>query len=255
MADVKRRARSADMQRVGLVLRHRLATALVAVAVCATAGFFVVARPQYRPPHQGTSIRIPEKRPAADAAGRAGWVWPDGVPGWRPGETIKGFNISWIQPVEAQPAQLSAAHSGLDAEKLRVVDAEHLYPGWGPLAIFAAPTAYSTPPTTCLAVALPSSDRVDWRCDLAHTLFLAGAVRRHGAFALVGVARGDVRRIVLRAGGRSTAVYDRGTTWGQFEANIMLKPADVPELRIYGDRGLMRTLRLGLGPDEQRVVG
>src|SRR2546423_1674621 len=83
---------------------------------------------------QGTTIRVPDKRPAADAAGRAGWVWPDGVPGWDPGYSIKGYPISGLQAIEAQPAQLAAAHMGLDADGVRVLVASHELPGAGPLA-------------------------------------------------------------------------------------------------------------------------
>ena len=259
-------------------MRHPLPVAVVAVAVVAVAGFFVFARPQYRPPHQGTAIKIPDKRPAADAAGRAGWTWSDGVPGWEPGYTIGGYNVSQVQPVETQPAALDAAHSQLDASQLRVVVAQHIVPADGPLAIFAAPIADSTQTTACFAVVLPASNVVTWRCpgvprpspDMARSRVLLGVVARPWAdqaktgsrmFALVGLARGDVRRVVLHLPGdpnmpANQPLYERGKTWGQFEANLLLRsPSETPELRIYGDRGLVQTIRLHLAADQQRVIG
>ena len=267
----------ADTATVGPVVRHPLPVAIVAVAVAATAGLFVFARPQYRSPQQGTNIEVPDKRPAADAAGRAGWTWPDGVPGWEPGYTVGGYNLSQVQPIETQPAALAAAHSQLDASRLRVVVAQHIVPGDGPLAILAAPVADATPTTACLAVALPASNDVEWRCpgasspypDLARSRVLLGVMTRPWAgrpsdareLALVGVARGDVRRIVLHLAGDPNMplnddLYDRGKTWGQFEANLLLRsPSETPELRIYGDHGLVQTIRLRLAADEQRVIG
>lgn len=259
-----------------LLSRHPLPVAFVAVAIAATAGLFVFARPQYRPPHQGTNVKVPDKRPAADAAGRAGWTWPDGVPGWEPGYTLDGYNLSQVQPVETEPAALAAAHHQLDASQLRVVVAQHIIPGDGPLAIFAAPYAETTPTLTCLAVVLPASNNVNWRCagsraagDYARSRVILGVVshpwsatgERHRMFALVGLARGDVRRVVLHLSDEPTVtaddtLYERGTTWGQFEANVLLQsPSDTPELRIYGDHGLLQTIRLHLAANEQRTIG
>jgi hypothetical protein len=262
---------------VGLLVRHPLPAALVAIAIVATAGFFVFARPQYRPPHQGTNIKVPDKQPATDAAGRAGWTWPDGVPGWEPGYTLGGVNLSEVQPIETQPAALAAAHYELDASRLRVVTAQHIVPGEGPLAIFAAPYAETTPTIACLAVLLPASNDVNWRCagsrapgDYGRSRVILGVVSRpwsgatndlHRMFALVGLARGDVRRVVLHLSGDSSlppddTLYERGTTWGQFDANLLLQsPSDTPELRIYGDHGIVQTIRLHLAADEQRVIG
>ncbi len=80
-------------------------------------------------------------------------------------------------------------------------------------------------------------------------------------FALVGLAREG------RPPGRSPPLgrtelaarrqlYERGTTWGQFNANLLLQsPRDIPELRIFGDRGLVQTTRLRLAAYERRVIG
>lgn len=268
---------SADSAIVGLVVRHRLSAALVAGVVVATAGFFVFARPEYRQAHQGTNVKVPEKQPAADAAGRAGWTWPDGVPGWTAGYTLGGVNLSEVQPIETQPAAIAAAHDQLDASQLRVVDAQHVILGEGPLAIFAATMAGATSTIPCLTVVLPASDDVTWRCagsgasgDYAHSRVILGFVSHRWSnaasdqrrmFALVGLARGDVRRVELHISGATSlptdnTLYERGTTWGQFDANVLLQSAsEKPELRIYGNRGLVQTIRLRPAANEQRVIG
>jgi hypothetical protein len=253
---------------VGLLLRHPLPVAICSVAIAATVGVFVFARPEYRPVHQGTSIRLPDKRPAADAPGRAGWTWPDGVPVWEPGETIGDYPVSGMQAIEAQPAQLAAAHAGLDAERVRVLVAMHIRPGAGPLAIVAAPQLDSSPQTVCLAALLPLAAQVEWRCpgasrpyaDVARARVLVGlAATGRVSLYLVGVARGDVRRVVLHlvgnGGPTNISLYERGTTWGQFSFAFDHASGAVPELRIYGDRGLVQVLRLDVRPDGQRVFG
>ncbi|HEY3183379.1 MAG TPA: hypothetical protein VGJ77_11120 [Gaiellaceae bacterium] len=129
---------------MGLVRRYPVSLAVVVAAVATLGSLFVVARPRYRPAHQGVEIALPAKRPAADASGAAGWVWPDGVPGWEAGYTIKGVNISFVQPVEFQAAQLAAARAGLDADRVRIV-AETRANNDRVLAIVATPTLYQEP--------------------------------------------------------------------------------------------------------------
>jgi hypothetical protein len=269
-----------DSDKVGLLVRHPLPAAICGIAIAIVAGVFIFARPQYRAAN-GTTIRIPDKHPAADAAGRAGWVWPDGVPGWKPGEQFKGYPISQLQAIEAQPAQLTAAHAGLDAEQVRVLDAMHVWPGEGPIAVFAAPMLDVSPQTICVGAMLPSGSATQWRCpgashpyrDVANSRVFVAAVSQPWAqpvvasattptvgFDFVGVARGDVKRIVLHLPGEpqftDTTVYDRGTTWGQFSSAVALRsPKTVPQLRIYGDKGLVQVLRLDLRPGQQHIYG
>lgn len=263
-----------------LLAGHSLVVAICAVAFAVTAGVFVFARPAYRPVQQGESITIPDKQPAHEAAGRAGWVWPDGVPGWEAGYTIKGYPVSQIQAVETEPAQLEAAHMGLDAEKLRVLVAAHAMPGEGPLAIFAAPMLYESEHRACLAAALPRESPVTWLCpgaskpgpDIARSHVLVAAASYDWSSAsipaqvvalqLVGVARGDVYRVVLHFPTRANPktlrdmpLYDRGKTWGQFQgAFVVPRVAGVPELQVYGRKGLVETVQLDLKPGDERVV-
>jgi hypothetical protein len=233
---------------VVLLGRYPFAAAVAAVALAVTASVFVFARPQYHP-HRGVTIRLPDKEPATDATGAAGWIWAAGTPGWPAGYTVKGYNVSGVQPVELQAAQLAAARDGLDAGGVRVLVSTR--PGTdGVLAILAAPTLYDTPTKTCLA-ALIEDAPVRWQCpgatrsqnDLARSSLLVAAKAYPAGLYLVGVARGDVHLVVLDVPGSApSTLYSRGKTWGQFEAAV--SAARGATLKIYGSRGLVQTLPL-----------
>jgi hypothetical protein len=264
---------------VGFVTRHPASAAICAVAFTITAGVFLFARPQYRPPQQGVSIRIPDKQPAQDAAGRQGWIWPDAVPGWAPGYTLEGYPVAGIQSIEADPARLAAARMGLDADQVRVLVAMHQLPGQGPLAIYAAPMAFASvdaKPIVCLGVELPHASATPWLCpgathpgpDVARSRVLvavsafawqSASAERQVDLRLVGVARGDVYRVTLHIPGQTklplVALYERGKTWGQFETAVTVpSSAGVPELRVYGRKGLVETVPLDLKPGDERIV-
>jgi len=257
---------------MALFARHLIPVAVVAVALVATAAVFAFARPEYHPAGGGMkSFTLPAKPPAADAAGAAGWVWPDGTPGWAPGYTVMDgtWNVSGLQPVEVQAAQLAAARNMLDASGVRVVSSARGNRN-GALAILAAPTSDETPAGTCLAAMLLGDAPVVWECpgmttargDLANARVLVAAAmftwqspRAKGQHPLylAGVARGDVYRIVLHVPGRLPALlYTRGSTWGQFGTASGVTNGDA-YLAIYGSRGLVQKLHLDLAPGQQRV--
>jgi hypothetical protein len=237
----------------------------VVVVLCASligaVGFFVLPRPHPAYRDSGVQITVPDRRPAADASGRAGWVWPDGVPGWTPGQTIHGYPVSGLQAVEVQAAQLAAARNGLDAQQVHVLDAMRGGKD-GVLAILAAPTMFSTPKTTCLAAVLPRDAPVDWLCpgpeELAGSHVLVAATRYPWAgdvhpIYLVGVARGDVDRVVLVGGVTPRQVlYVRGKTWGQFDS-VQQTRASV-RLLVYGHHRLLETVSLRVPVGAQRVI-
>jgi hypothetical protein len=237
---------------VALLARLPFSVAVVAVALAVTAGVFAFARPAYHP-HRGVTIKLPVKHPANEASGAAGWVWADGTPGWEPGYTVKGYNVSGVQPVEVHAAQLAAARNGLDSTAVRVLVSTRA-DTHGVLAILAAPTVDQTPVRTCLGVVLEGDAPVSWRCELGGERVLVAAERfRWNALYLVGVARGDVRRVVLDVPGRAPLeLYSRGTTWGQFDAAVT--GARSASLKVYGPRGLVQTVPLRLRPGQQRVL-
>jgi hypothetical protein len=144
--------------------RHVVALGVVLVAMTATGGFFLFARPAYHPPGGGVTIRIPAKSPAADAAGAAGWVWRDGVPGWQAGETLHGYQLSGVQPIEIQAAQLAAARQLLDASKVRVLTA---------IRGDNAKERHTFPPRVCRKVQTQCFDQF-FRRDRPTCRFLAG---------------------------------------------------------------------------------
>jgi hypothetical protein len=239
-------------------------------AVIAMGGVFVFARPGYHPNSGAMSnIKVPSKLPAADAAGAAGWVWQDGVPGWEAGQMLGDYPLSGVQPVEIQPAQLAAARQGLDASKVRVLSTIRGN-RQGALMILAAPQADSSLPKTCLAAVLLGSAPTSWQCpadtallshNIAHSYVLIAAaslvwpgVKNHPTY-LAGVARGDVYRVVLvgeRSG--SMVLYQRGTSWGQFSAVTPI-PTRPSHLAVYGrNHKLDQTIPLDLAPGTQRVL-
>jgi hypothetical protein len=248
-------------------VRYPISIAIVLLAVAATAGVFVFARPEYRP-SSGVSITLPAKQPANDASGAAGWVWPDGTPGWDVGHTLKGFNVSGVQPVEIQAAQLAAARDGLDAGKVSVLDS--VRPGrTGALMILGAPTIEETPARTCLAAVLPGDAPVRWRCpgstpaldDLAHSPVLLAATGvdrgprvKGNVLFFVGVARGDVDRVVVHARGSLAheTIYTRGRTWGQFDMGVTTVGRRV-RLDVFGKRKHLETLMLNAAPGQQQI--
>ncbi|HEV7641845.1 MAG TPA: hypothetical protein VGO39_13335 [Gaiellaceae bacterium] len=257
---------------MSFVTRHLLPTILVGVAVVLMVGFFAFARPQYHPPNQGDQgeqIKLPPELPAADASGAAGWVWPVGVPGFEPGQMLgrhHDFNISGVQPIEVAAAQLAAARQLLDADGVRVLVSSRAARN-GLLAILAAPVLDGHPARTCVAALLQGDAPVRWRCpnwtrsslDLDHARVIVAAtvyVWPNGMHPLylVGVARGDVHRVVLELPGvPSREIYTRGNSWGQFESAVTPKH-DGGKLLVYDKHGLVETVPIRIKPGTQQVL-
>lgn len=241
------------------MITSRVLLVVLAMIVCmSAAGYVVFPRPPH--PHEGVSITLPHRNPANDASGAAGWVWPDGVPGWTPGQTIKGFPVSFMQPVEVQAAQLAAARDALDSDAVRVITSTR-GDRRGALAILATHTMYSTPERTCLAALLRESAPVVWLCPAVHTLshqhVLIAAARLDwpggkDPIYLVGVARGDVRRVVLADGSDRQLLYTRGNSWGEFDSVRATSPD--AHLLVYGHHHLLETVPLDVPVGQQRVL-
>jgi hypothetical protein len=204
-------------------------------------------------------VAVPLKQPANDAPGAAGWVWPEGVPGWKPGETVGNVNLSGVQPIELEPARVDAARAGIDGENIRVLQSVRAGRN-GALAILAGPmTDYAKPVPTCLGAMLQGDVPVTWLCPVphelasAHVLVVAARVpAQHNALYLVGVARGDVDKVVLTGVSPGISVlYQRSKTWGQFALGTAADSA--ASLRAYGHGRLLETVSLALKPGQQRV--
>jgi len=262
-SQLQRRRAAADHDPVSS--RHASVMALLALVACLAAAGYAVFRHMHR--NADGMIDFPDRSPAADATGAAGWIWPDGVPGWKPGQTFKGYPVSGVQPVEVAAAQLAAARAMLDADGVRVLVAIHPSRK-GVLAILAAPTLEETPAETCLAALFPASAPVVWRCpgphQLSHAHVLAAAVRLktpgHPLY-LVGVARGDVDHVEVvdtaAAPGSVAAVpttlYERGRTWGEL-APLARSVSASTWLLVYGHGRLLESVPLDIPPGQQRVL-
>jgi hypothetical protein len=248
-------------------LRYPVSTAIVAVALALMAGVFLFARPVYHAASGGETITLPKRFPAADHAGATGWQWLHGLPGWQPGEMLgkrHDFNVSGVQPVELVPAQIAAARTMLDASRVRVLAT--LRPGArGAIGVLAAPELDTSPAQTCLAALLPANAPVRWQCPnqprdaLAKSPVLVVAERDRWPNGLsplwaVGVARGDVARIVQVTPTGRAELYRRGNSWGEFtDGNAGNGPST---LEVYGDHGrLLERIGLNLKPGTTRVVG
>lgn len=241
------------------MITSRVLVVVLAMIVCVSAAGYVVFP---HPPHRdnGTTIKLPHRNPANDASGVAGWVWPDGVPGWKAGQTIQGYPVSFMQPVEIQAAQLAAARDGLDSGAVRVI-ASTRGDRRGALAILATQTMYSTSPRTCLAALLREEAPVTWLCPAVHTLshqhVLIAAARFNwpggkDPLYFVGVARGDVRRVVLVSGSNRQPLYTRGNSWGEFDSASATAPG--AHLLVYGHGRLLETVPLDVPVGQQRVL-
>jgi hypothetical protein len=238
------------------VISWRVPVAALVMAACLSViGYAIFPTPNTRQ-IQGTTIHIPNHRPS-----NAAWVWPDGVPGWEPGETIKGFPVANVQAVEVQAAALAAARHALDSNDVRVVNSTR--PGYrGALAILATHTLYTTPERTCLAGLLLGDAPVQWVCPGPHSLshkhvFVAAARLNwpggENPIYFAGVARGDVTRIDLVGGvERRTTIYTRAKTWGEFDLAEAVHPGG--RLLVYSGPRLVETVRLDLRVGQQRVL-
>jgi hypothetical protein len=233
------------------VITWRVPAAVAVLLAVVGSGFYVAARP-YLPKHPNDGIRMPDHRPS-----NAHWVWPDGVPGWKPGERYKGFDVSFVQPVEVQAAQLAAARKGLDAGDVRVLAT--FRPGYrGIFAILAAPTRDMTPEKTCLA-AVRLDAPVIWDCPAKHHLshkhvYGVVAVQRwpdgRRSVTLVGVARGDVDRVEFGGGN----VYVRAKTWGEFSGGWVSNP-QTKQLLVFGHGRLLERIPVDLEPGQSAIIG
>jgi hypothetical protein len=215
------------------------------MALCLSViGYAVFPRASHA--HGGTSIRLPDRTPS-----NASWVWPGGDPGWTPGQTIKGFPVSGVQPVEVQAAQLAAARRVLDQNVRVVVSLRADYSG--ALAILATHGLFEQPARTCLGAQLTGDVPVQWFCPGDKSGFgsdhvLIAAKHFASGFDFAGVARGDVTKIVQG----SHAIYVRGKTWGEFEATSATVP-DAP-LDVYVGTRRVETIPLDVPVGKQRII-
>ena len=223
--------------------RVPLAVAVVLVAL-AGAGYALFPRQAAK---TCCLVALPDKEPS-----NAAWVWRDGAPGWKPGETIGDDNVSGVQRVELEQARLAAARSQLDADGVRVL--QTMRTPRSALSILATPAlGYAKGAPVCLGAMLTAT--TVWACPAqlrsAHVLVAAAHVG--GMLTLVGVARGDVTRVVLtHVSPGLSLLYQRSKTWGQFGIGMRIPRSS--ELVAYVGTRAVERIPLDLAAGEERVL-
>jgi hypothetical protein len=242
-------------------VRHRLAVAIIGVAVAATAGFFLFARPQYRPPHSaGKAISVPSYvTPAAH-----GWTWPHGLPGFRVGDDMRSqmiFDVNWAT---LSALRIAAPAARVDPQSLRVLAGVRLRPhepsyllvaGRGALGrtCIGAQAGAVAPRFICpeqlaghvavVNVAAVQSFNGTW------PLYIGGVVS--AAVTRVDVWTAGMKRTVMHGASRTVhpqgpqVVFRRGyKTWGTFESFDAQPVPWNARIDFYGAHGKLASLPL-----------
>jgi hypothetical protein len=244
------------------LLRHRLAVAIVAVAILATAGVFLFARPQYRPPDSTVqAVVIPSYvTPAVH-----GWTWPLGLPGFRIGDDMRSANIVGdVNWATLSVLRMAAPSAHVDPQSLRVLDAEPIAPDERPYLLVSGRGVRGR---TCIgAQPGPAAPRFFCPEQLAgHVVVVnVGATapyRGHWSLFISGVVSAAVTRVdvstaaltwrdmttptpVAHPSGPQTVFLRRNQTWGTF-TSFQAQP--VPwnaRIDFYGAHGKLASLPL-----------
>jgi hypothetical protein len=180
------------------LLRHRLAVAIVAVAILATTGVFLFARPQYRPPHSSmTNIPVPSYvTPAAH-----GWTWPHGLPGFRFGDDMRSTNIFGVNWATLSALRIAAPAARVDPQSLRVLAAVRLLPHQPSYLLVAGRGALGR---TCIGAQAGS---------LAPRYVCPEQLARHVAVVNVGAVTSFNGHWPIYIGGVVSAAVTRVTVW------------------------------------------
>jgi hypothetical protein len=253
--------RSVDTKSVSeSFIQHRLAIAIVAVAVAVTAGVFLFARPQYRPPHSGTAIPVPSYvTPAAH-----GWTWPRGLPGFRIGDDMRSTNIFGVNWATLSTLRIASPVARVDPQSLRVLSAVRLRPNEPSYLLVGGRGALGR---TCIgAQAGPAIPRFFCPEQLAGHV----AVVNVGALAsfngrwpiyVGGVVSADVTRVTVWTAGMAYSDMRSGTpvvraqgpqvvfqrtykTWGTFESFDAQPVPWNARIDFYGAHGKLASLPL-----------
>jgi len=233
--------------------QHRLAAAIVAVAVAATAAVFVFGRPEYRAPSSGSTLAFPEAKPPA-----RGWTWAGGTPGFRFGQDRDAWNISLLRPAELASSRRRAAAAGVAPDSLRVLEVLRTEPGVRPQVLLAGSDASGR---TCIGVQLhaaPASFFCPPKLDRYIGLVVAEATPPHGpsrGMFLMGVSRAEITRVTLTTPGATyvdargpkpvvrplgpVAIYERRPLgwWGTFVHTTLQPRRWHARLTFYGVHG------------------
>ena len=257
---------------MGVFLQHRLVVAIVGVALVATAGVFLFARPQYRQPGATKSIPIPSY-----VGGPVhGWTWKHGLPGYRFGRDEEFWNAARLLWADLAPARYGARAAGVDPQSLRMLTfPARTRPRTRPYLLVAGRDAHGR---TCVGAQL-SRGPVEFYCprrlagSLAVLLVAPQPQWQDGLWStyVMGVVQSRVTRVTVSAAadtytdmrsGKAVVrpadpqlVWQQGwKSWGSFDT---YPGQPVPwKLRIdfYGAHGLLESLPLKFAAPVERVV-
>ena len=203
---------------MGLLLQHRLAVAIVAVALAATAGVFLFARPQYRPPRCDNCKQLHFDAPRP----YHGWQWRDATPGFHFGE----FHDEWRVMSRVGPADLPRNAGVLAALTDRPHGTEVLWHDG-----------------RCVGITFEDGAR-QRLCNVRTPIVLLAHAEpqvRPGWWNMfvIGIARGDVARITVDG----NPVFDAKTPpwWGAWDGSIGEARQWDAVVKAYGRQGLLAT--------------
>ncbi len=243
------------------LLQHRVAVAIVAIAISATAGIFLFARPQYRPPGSAMKrVPIPANvGPAAHA-----WVWRHGLPGFRMGADMRSGNIYGLEWTNLSGLRIAAPAARVDPQSLRVLGAARLRPNEPPYLLVAGRDVRGR---TCVgAQPGPAAPRFFCPMELAgHSAVVNVGVEpsynRQWSIYIDGVVSASVTRVTvttaamtwvdMRSGKRVVhpagpqIVFRRSDkTWGTFESYAGQPVPWNARVDFYGAYGKIASLPL-----------
>ncbi len=271
------------------LLQHRAAAAIVLTACAIVSGVFVFARPEYRQPGGGKTIRGTAYPAATPASGLRGWTWPHGQPGFAPTTGHEDWNISLVGSHDLMRVAATAPRFGVRSSSIRLLAAMRLSPHDLNLLVSGADSAGAT----CIGGVIRST-RTQFFCPSAsgaHRLgpqvafvivaakpSFRGRGERGFPLFLEAATRGDVTRVVLTDPERMSFVHRDGSEtvtwtntqeayrrnwgwWGTFGMTLTDSYARRPPVRpwrvrldFYGERGLIASRQIRIGRPHVTLV-
>ncbi len=228
---------------MGVLSRHWAPSAIVGIALAATAVVFAFFRPQYHPKGEDSLVKVEWSRyPAATE----GWTWAGGQPGFRFGEHEEEWNFSGVQGAELAPARAAARRWGVAPSSVRLIGAMRL----GPDDLNMIVSGTNAADETCIGFVTPR-EPAQYFCPtrlgpqsgfvlVLSRSWQADGVLRHPAW-LLGIVRADVARVAVDQGSEwdDEIVLEsaNGSYWGTWELSLedSGRPATVTVYRKGGE--------------------
>ena len=244
------------------LLQHRLAAALVGVAIAATGAAFMFTLPRY---HSGRPVLHRYVAPSYVVRAEHGWTWPHGLPGFRIGHDESRWNFARIHWNDLATLRLAAPAARVDPQSLRVLDAARVTGRSKPYLLVAGRDARGR---TCIG-AQPGPEPVQFFCPQqlrGHVAVVIAAPQPYyprlgWAIHISGVVSADVTSItlmsagvmwrdmrrgkpVLRSQGPRLLLQNGDKTFGTFSSFVGQPVPWNARLDFYGAHGKLASLPL-----------